>query len=382
MGRWRQIGKRRLIRGIGLFALFLLVLAGTWIATHWTFVCRLVSYPYDEPVTQVGWYTPAERIEGAYRATLPTGEPERFGFDSVALEQAAHYAGARNSAAFIVLRRGHIILEKYWRGSGPTTVTASFSMAKTLLALLIGTAVARNEIHSIDDPISRYVTEWRDQKRGAITLRQLLAMESGLEDEFWDLLKVHLSDDLLPPLLDLEPDEPPGLSFNYHNLNSQILALALERATHCRYAELLSERLWQPIGARDAAIWLDRTKGNAKVYCCVLATPRDWARVGELVRHRGRVGKHLVVSSSWFDEMETPSRLNPNYGLHIWQIREPDQAHGTPPYVYLDGIANQRVFVLRSLELVVVRVGEKPDNWSDKELLQRVVAAMTVNRPR
>ncbi|MCB9870765.1 MAG: serine hydrolase [Planctomycetes bacterium] len=152
------------------------------------------------------------------------------------------------------------------------------------------------------------------------------------------------------------PRGPAGTRFQRNNLNTQLLGLFLERATGRRYASLLSERIWQPIHARDAAVWLDRERGNAKVCGAVLATARDWARVGELIRNLGRVGDRQVVPAAWIERMEQPAPHRGSCGLHLWRSKGRPDA-GVPPYVYLDGRAKQRVFVLRGLELVIVRTG-------------------------
>lgn len=341
---------------------------------------RLATFPADRSTTAVEWYSPTDVIRGGFARALPAATPAEVGLRAAALERAADWADRMNSSALLVMRSGRVALERYWRGCGRDVPTVSQSMAKTLLALLIGTAIERGEIGSIDDPIARHVTEWRGEPRGEIALRDLLRMESGLqnddarEDPFSAIVQMHLSTDLLPVVLGLRRDRPPGRDHEYNNFNSQLLGLALERATGRRYAALLSERIWQPIGARDAAVWLDRAGGNAKVYGAVIATARDWARVGELVRHRGRVGDRAVVPASWFDAIERPSPHRREYGMHLW-LGAGDPARGVPPYVYLDGKSKQRVFVVRSHELVIVRTGENARGWSDAELVRLVVAA-------
>ncbi len=373
---------RRLLRLAGIAALLVAAITGVWVAANWTFVSRLVTYPFDATVTTTEWYTPTERIAGAFAEPLPSAPPASLGMDSRALQRAAAWADAHETSAFLVLRRGTIAAEHYWRGCGPDVPTISHSMAKTLIGLLYGAALERGDIRSLDDGIGNYVAEWQGQDRGEVTIAQLLRMESGLqldddrEDPFSSMAQVHLAPDLLPTVLGMQKSRPAGRDFEYNNLNTQLLGIALERATKQRAAALLSARIWRPIGARDAAYWLDREGGNAKVYGGVLATARDWARVGELVRNRGRVGQTQVLPPSWIDAMETPSTFSTEYGLHLW-LGAGDPERRIPSYVYLDGKAKQRVFVLRSLNLVVVRTGEDPENWSNDDLLALVVDAVT-----
>ncbi len=364
-----------------MLAALVAVTAGLWLWANWTFVHRLATYPWGAEVTNVAWYEPREAVPGDFRSEFASASPASLGFDPEALEESVTLARAYESSAFLVLRRGVIAHEHYGPEWGPDAPTNSFSMAKTLLALLCGAAIGRGEIGSVDDPVEQYVPEWLGQDRGAIRLRDLMRMQSGLlyendrEDPFSALVQMHVGDDSLPIVLAQQPSRPPGIDYEYNNLNAQLVGVILERVSGRRYAELLSERLWQPIGGRGASVWLDAEGGLAKMYGCVFATARDWARVGELVRHRGRVDDRQVIDPDWFSTIETASQHKSDYGMFVW-LGEGDPTLNLPPFVYLDGKAKQRVFVVRDLELVVVRTGENTKGWSDEKLLGSVTAAI------
>src|SRR5262249_42757913 len=135
----------------------------------------------------------------------------------------------------------------------------------------------------------------------------------------------------------------PGSRFDYHSINTQALSIILERATGRRYADYLSEKVWQPLGASDASVWLDGPGGEAKTFCCLFATARDWARVGLLILHEGRVGGRQVVPAEWVRRMLTPSANEPDYGYHIWLGRhgvrreDRDEEFLADDVVYVDG---------------------------------------------
>ena len=105
-------------------------------------------------------------------------------------------------------------------------------------------------------------------------------------------------------------------------------------------------------------------------------TARDWARVGLLIQLRGRAGGKQVVPAEYLATMRTPSPLEPDYGLHVWLgnegIRTEEDDHDEPfeadDLVYLDGKHRQRVYVIPSRELVIVRVGERAEDWDDSFL--------------
>jgi CubicO group peptidase (beta-lactamase class C family) len=272
----------------------------------------------------------------------------------------------------VVAHRGELVLERYFGGAGPDSLTNSMSMSKTLIGMLVGVAIRDRSIESIDASIGDLVPSWRGD-RAAITLRDLLQMTAGLRrsafvwNPWSDLAQMHMGNDLRAVALAVPRIEPPGERFSYNNVNTQVLAAALENATGRRLAHYLSESLWQPLGAGDAQWWLDREGGMPKAYCCIFARPRDWIRVGLLLHHRGRVGEREVVPEAWIDAMLTPSAREPSYGLHV-RLGEPGPWWMTEPFVppdviILDGKDFQRVYVVPSHDLIVVRVGEAPWPW-------------------
>jgi CubicO group peptidase (beta-lactamase class C family) len=134
-------------------------------------------------------------------------------------------------------------------------------------------------------------------------------------------------------------------------------------------------------------VWLDRPRGNAKTFCCLFATARDWARVGQMLLDGGRVGAQSVIPPDWLQQMLTPSPLEPTFGAHIWvKARTPDYPNvdqgATEPFLapdtfYLDGRGLQRVYVIPSQELVIVRMGEDPANWDDAVMPNTLVEALS-----
>jgi CubicO group peptidase (beta-lactamase class C family) len=174
----------------------------------------------------------------------------------------------------------------------------------------------------------------------------------------------------------------PGERFDYNNVNFQALGGVLEAATGRRYAEYLSEKLWKPIGAGDAAVWLDRVGGSARTFGYLFADPRDWARLGLLLLHEGECAGRPVVPKAFIREMLKPSPAGPTYGLGIWlandehQRREEEAPFAAPGIFYLDGRFKQRVYIVPSHDLVIVRVGENARGWEESALPNAVLKAL------
>ncbi|QIQ87196.1 serine hydrolase [Erythrobacter sp.] len=357
----------------------------------------LLAGGYEPLTIPVDWYDPVAEVEGAPTPVVAT-TPAVAGIAPTALEAAASWAEAQNSTALLVARDGKLVFERYWQGTGRDTRFNPQSMSKTVLALLMGIAIERGEVGSVGDPVSDYVSEWKGEPRGAITLRQMLHMASGLEqgDAGYGykvtpdnpVVRHSLGSDYTKLPLSLEPVGAPGESFDYNNNVNQLLGIVLERASGRDYEALLSERLWQPLGLADAAMPLDREGGMVITSCCILSRPVDWLRIGQLFVDGGRYEGAQVVPEDWIEAMLEPSPAYRGYGYQVWvgnqQVggeRPPrvplvpwqSEAFAPPRVVLLHGHGGQRVYAMPDKGLVIVRAARDwPQGWDDA-LLPNVI---------
>ncbi|PSN07420.1 serine hydrolase [filamentous cyanobacterium CCP5] len=376
-----------------------IVLAIVSTQVDWRLWARAATYPENE-ATQVNWYQPLESIAGGNPKALPQNQETTI--PDQALADVTAYAKSHNSRALLVLEDDDLVLENYWHGFNAKALANGMSMTKTIVGLLIGIAIDEGSIHSVSDPIQTYLPDWqynqrwRELKTGnppEITLEDLLYMQSGLRNDddttnpFSDLVQMYLSSDVAAAALQVPPEQPPGKVYEYNNVNTQILSLVLEHATGESFGEYLSSRLWQPLQASEAATWLDRPGGESKTFCCLFANPYDWARVGLLLLHEGKVGQNQIVPRDWIRKMLQPTPIEPTFGYHIWiKARTPGYSNvdtaASEPFLaedtfYLDGRGFQRVYVIPSRNLVVVRLGEQPPNWDDAVIPNTLVRGMT-----
>jgi CubicO group peptidase (beta-lactamase class C family) len=360
-------------------------------AIDWRLIIRSKTYP-GNPITATDWYRPLQPVVGmgSAGAAMPPATDSQI--SPVALQTALDFAAAQNSVALLVMHRDQLVLEQYWQGQTATGRVNSMSMVKTLLTLLIGIAIDEGHIQSIQDPLSQYLPEWADDPRGALTLEDLLYMQSGIRNDnrtdtiASDLVQLYIGSDVQKKALSIPLERPPGQAYDYNNVNSQILGLVLERATGESFGNYLSSRLWQPLQNRDGFVWLDRPGGHAKSFCCFFATPQDWLRVGQMLLHQGQVGDTQIVPADWLQQMLTPSPIEPTFGLHIWvKARTADYPQvnlaASAPFIapdtfYLDGRHHQRVYVIPSHELVIVRIGEEPPAWDDAVIPNALVEGL------
>jgi CubicO group peptidase (beta-lactamase class C family) len=334
-------------------------------------------------VLDVDRYRPTYALEGCASDFSETAQPDEA--LAAALAKAQAFSDSHKGLGLLVLHEGRRIHESYGEGAGVTSTSASASMMKSVIGLLYGMAIEDGLIGSVDDPIGGYIAEWADDPRGAITLRQMLTMSSGLAPS--DFMTILFAPDIAAEAVKLELAGEPGSEFSYNNAVTKLLTLALDRRLAAEgeggVLEYLESELWCPLGNGPARVWVDPA-GKARGYAGMQATLRDWARVGELIRSKGRANGEQIVPEDWIEAMATPSQANAQYGLHVWLGREhtPQRAYsaGNPvkvphsePFVakdivYFDGFGGQRVYVLPSQGLTVVRIGEVDLTYDDARI--------------
>ncbi|HEX7417756.1 MAG TPA: serine hydrolase, partial [Steroidobacteraceae bacterium] len=299
----------------------------------------------------------------------------------------------------LVSRRGELVLEHYWAGTDFASLESSDSFAETVAALMTGIALGEHVIHALDDPASKYLPEWQGEARGAITVRNLLQMSSGLEEQDFSVLpwspSVHeyLGSDLIARELARPLAGRPGATFAHQSVDAQLLALIVQRAAGMRYAQYVSSKLWKPVGAGDAYVWLDHEGGMAHAECCLLARQGDWLRIAELLLSDGVFQGQRVLPRGWVREMLTASKGNASYGYQIrlgapFAAQRPARrdrrqfASGAlEPYAsddvfLLEGSGTMRLWLVPSLGLAVLRTGGDPAaalGWDESKIPNLII---------
>ena len=319
-------------------------------------------------------HPPRELLAGGNEPPAPRVAPELESLDRGALQAAADYAGEHGSRALIVSRHDHIVFERYWQGTGFDTLADAQSFTPLLAALAAGVAISHRRIGWPDQPIGALLIEWRQDPRGAITVRDLLQSSSGLarsatRDSGTDLVAASLSEPLAGT---------PGITRLEQPADAQLLALVLERASGERYAAYLSQALWRRIGAGDAWLRLDRPGGAAHADCCLLARQGDWIRIGQLLLGDGNYRGDEVIRPGWVTLMRTPSRGDPRYGAYL-RLGSP-AAPGREPYAARDlfavqGEGGNRLWLVPSLQIAILRTAPagRDADWDDARIPNLII---------
>jgi CubicO group peptidase (beta-lactamase class C family) len=359
----------------------------------WRFWYRWHTIPEDAGEWPASYYQPVYEVTGDEQLFFPVAGDGEGSIDVAALEAASAYAEAHNSAALIVLHHGVVQLERYWQGIESDSLFTGRAMTRSLIPPLLAIAMEEGVIDSLDDPVGRYLPEWRDDPRGAITIKQFLYNLSGLENPMLaddpntdnKSTRLALGGDFRKAALAFDLENTPGDYFALSNANAEIVAAVLESATGEDYESYFNSRLWAPIGAGPAVFYMDTKDGMPAVYCCFRATPRDWLRYGAALLSDGRVGDNQIWPSGWVEEMTTPSDYYSLYAYQIWVGNpEPGEAriysenmtltarHGegirADGFFYLEGGGDRTMYVLPEQELVILRLGYYDANWKTSAL--------------
>jgi len=286
------------------------------------------------------------------------------------------------TVGFIVIQHNKIILEQYWKNYTPLNLSNSFSMAKSIVSLLIGCAITDGYIKSVDQPVSDFLPQWTSYEGKVLTIKDLLTMSAGVEwDESHSTLiskttEAYYGKDLWKLTQTEKLIEKPGKRFVYQSGVTQILGFILQKATDKTLSDYASEKLWTPIQAEEDALWsLDHKDGMEKAYCCFNTNARDFARLGQLILNKGMWDGEQVVDSNYIREATTPAtwlsytrKLLPGettarppipctfYGYQFWLVN-----YKGLKLIDLRGILGQNVIAIPQLDAVIVRLGKKRD---------------------
>jgi CubicO group peptidase (beta-lactamase class C family) len=310
----------------------------------------------------------------------PEGKPADFDLDVAKLDQAAAIAEKYQSHCLLVIRRGTLVYERYWSGNGPTTPQRSWSIAKSYSSALVGIAIARGDISSLDDSVAKYVTQWKGTPNEAITVRHVVSMTSGLKWSMFDdyFTMVLLAKDHTKHALSLPLEQQPGTKWTYDNAAVQLLEPLFRAATGGTIEEYAEKHLWSKIGSK--ATWAHDPSGNPTAYASVMSSCRDHARLGYLYLRHGKWQGVQVVPSAWVhDSLEPSQPMNQAYGYLWWlnghtpYVGSLGTKHGNEPLIPFappdlfaaHGFGNQFIDVIPSLDMMVVRFGADPMNKLD-----------------
>jgi len=294
------------------------------------------------------------------------------------------YLSRNRTTGLLILKGDTILAERYQYDRTPEHRMVSHSMAKTIVAMLVGVALSGRTIQSLDDPSAKYVAELTGTPYGQTPLRHLLTMSSGVQfaegytgnSGLATLFRLSALGESAGGAATVMPfrtrERAPGERFHYSSADTQVLGLVLRAATGKPLAEYLSEKIWQPMGAEADASWIIDKGGYEVAYIGVNARVRDYARLGMLLANDGTLDGRPIIPVGWVREATTPpaAQFEPGqtrsafgYGYQTWILP------GNERQFALRGLRGQVVFVHPKSKLVMVHTAARDISDPARELI-------------
>jgi CubicO group peptidase (beta-lactamase class C family) len=291
----------------------------------------------------------------------------------------------RRTKAVVVVQDGKVIAERYAAGVGVDTQLRGFSMTKSVVNALIGILTQQGLVTpSFPAPIA----EWRgaDDPRREIEVEHLMRMTTGLAldetnsgyDPSTQMLYLH--NDMAGFAVQAPLIAPPGTRWAYSSASTQILARIIRDAAGGpeQSLKLAWRELFNPLGMRNVTLEFDGT-GTLEGSSAMLASARDWARFGLLYLQDGVVGGRRLLHEDWVD-LSAAATLDTDYGAGFYTNRSEHEnakgrvAAGIPRDAFFAfGDMGQRIVILQSQRMVIVRLGDSVDPTGDMRGVARLV---------
>jgi CubicO group peptidase (beta-lactamase class C family) len=306
--------------------------------------------------------------------------------------------------AVVVLRGGKLVFETYRKGDDenwdtkleqvaftPETLHDVRSVSKSVVSLLIGIAIDRKLIASVDEPVLSFFPEYADLRTpetDRIQLRHLLTMTAGLhaneEISYESPLNterlIYESADPYRTVIELGVRHPPGEIWHYNSGCTMLLSAVLQKVTGKELPDFAREALFEPLGITDFYWTTVAPSGEAAAGAGLRLRPRDMAKVGQLLLNRGVWNGRRVVSTDWLDasvQQLYRGWLGNGYGLHWW-IGQSRVGERDFSWIAGWGYGGQRVFVVPEADVVVaINAGlyEADDPFVPLSILEEFVLA-------
>ncbi len=286
---------------------------------------------------------------------------------------------------FLLIKDGEVQAERYQYDRKPDNRFVSHSMAKSIVSIAVGMALAEKKIASLDDTIARYVPELAGNPYGETTIRNMLRMASGVpfqetydgQDDLAKFTRLRLTQDSVAAFRAFTTREvEQGTRFHYASNQTVALTLLLRAVTGSSMSEYLTTRLWQPIGAEADATWIKTKDGTEVGSGSFNAVLRDYGRLGILLANDGALNGRQIVpkdylldATDWHRQPEAfmPRKATPyfGYGYQFWLFP------GEKRRFALLGVYGQSIFVDPELKLVMVITAAAKNASVGKESLAR-----------
>jgi len=338
----------------------------TFFLTSGLCVTAQTEYRYEQPaLLNDGW---------------KTADFRSLGFDSARVYQLFNQlsSGDHKLQSVVLVRNEHILLEEYFDEHDTHTQHDLRSVTKSVRSLLAGIAIDQGFIDSIDDPITKYLKTQIAEKnlseqKQKITIKHLITMSSGLDCDDWNKKskgqedRVYRKKDWVQYTLDLPMVNEPGEHAAYCSMGTMLLAEIIRQSSGVSIDSFAEQYLFGPLGIENIS-W-NHTSDKEVISSAkrLYMTPRDMAKLGQLVLNKGTWNGKQVVSEQWMTSSTTPITqiTGIDYSFLWWNL--PFLTHGKRTVsIAATGNGGQYILVFPEYDLVAVFTGSAYNSQEDK----------------
>jgi len=265
--------------------------------------------------------------------------------------------------SFLIIRNDSLLYQYYDESKADSSIVTSFSVAKAFISGLIGIAIADGKIPGTSTSIVSYFPELTNQGFEPVTIDHLLDHTSGIhykeiQNHVGGNLEFYWGKDLSKDILNIHPVLTPGQHFEYSNINTQLLAMILERATGMNVSAYLQEKIWKPIGMEYPASWSlskEGPEGVEKAFCCLNARTVDFAKFGRLYLNHGNWNGKQIIPESWINQSLHSSKENGQRLTYHYNWGIGPKKYGS---FYAIGLYGQLIYMYPEKNVIIVRFGK------------------------
>jgi CubicO group peptidase (beta-lactamase class C family) len=291
---------------------------------------------------------------------------EELNVDYASPEELNQYHKDNKTVAFMVIQNDTIKYQYFDPKWEETDWVTSFSMSKSVISALVGIALEDGKIQSLDEPITNYIKNFKNEGFEKITIQHLLDMKTGIDynesyyNPFGNVAAGYYGRNLDRHISNLKIKGPAGEKFEYISIATELLGVILEEATGENLSLYCEEKIWTKIGTSYNASWsLDRKNGREKAFCCINGVAEDFAKFAKLYLNMGNFEGMQVVPEEWVRksvQLDPGEQYTP-YQNQWWMMGRTEYGSNILNYA-AQGHLGQLMFVNPSKNMIIVRFGK------------------------
>jgi len=291
-----------------------------------------------------------------------------------------------NIDGLIISQNGDILFEEYFNGFKRDKLHDTRSSFKSITSLLAGIAIDK-KLFAPDDEIEKFITEWKSNPRGKITVKNLLEMKSGLACEgFFGIgpdceSEMSETKDWLKYILNIPLRHDPGLNWAYTSMEPELIGIIISRTSGLTLMEFAKQHLFQPLGIENYK-WYITPNGGGYAAGSFFMRPIDMQKIAQLVLDKGKWKGQQIVSEKWINEStncktdvemsftrfsrtENAKYSTAKYG-YLWYREQLKYKNIETELLFASGNGGQYMMILKDYNTAITFTGSNFGSWRGK----------------